>query len=594
MLGWVDIKFPYIITINMLAHTVSGGHAMGDDWTDSQVPMDGYGPLQLHEPKEQGETESGANKALAQSEEAPQAGSSQAEKLPCGEAPSGHSTGILENPVVKEPDEVTKEELVPAHLEPKEVTKEELVPAHPEPKEVSNEEVVPAHSEPMEVTKEELVPADPEPKEVTKEEVVPAHPEPKEVTKEELVPKHLELEEVTKEEVVPAHLEPMEVTKEELVRAHPEPKEVTKEEVVPAHLEPEEVTKEEPIEPEAILVEEVGEGEGGGDKGPFKEEEVKEEPPLVLRCHQWEIKNASVEKETKKQSKGKGRGRGRGRGGRRGRKQAEPEVIRDSDEEEEEGGEPPAKRQRKKTPCAKPKAKGKARAKAKVCATEASSLPDGGSDLAEDGSLENHDIPVAWCLLSLEGVEELNRVYGWGPCALQGKEEGDGEVAGAKGLKRKIETPNEVDEEKPEKQEKEHIKSFARRPMPRSNPAQSRWTAIRDVFHDQIRQYLVQYGFANCSSWEANDSNLLCYWAFSLDVKCLIFNIFEYRSPTCPSIALEAEWWNSCMDALQNHAPADAKKGEIKCPALDFPKLVAEHAQVYLEETCLRMEPESP
>ena len=301
-----------------------------------------------------------------------------------------------------------------------------------------------------------------------------------------------------------------------------------------------------------------------------------------------------MEKETKKQSKGKGRGRGRGRGGRRGRKQAEPEVIRDSDEEEEEGGEPPAKRQRKKTPCAKPKAKGKARAKAKVCATEASSLPDGGSDLAEDGSLENHDIPVAWCLLSLEGVEELNRVYGWGPCALQGKEEGDGEVAGAKGLKRKIETPNEVDEEKPEKQEKEHIKSFARRPMPRSNPAQSRWTAIRDVFHDQIRQYLVQYGFANCSSWEANDSNLLCYWAFSLDVKCLIFNIFEYRSPTCPSIPLEAEWWNSCMDALQNHAPADAKKGEIKCPALDFPKLVAEHAQVYLEETCLRMEPESP
>ncbi|CAK8999418.1 Polycystic kidney disease protein 1-like 3 (PC1-like 3 protein) (Polycystin-1L3) [Durusdinium trenchii] len=354
----------------------AGGHAMGDDWTDSQVPMDGYGPLQLHEPKEQGETESGANKALAQSEEAPQAGSSQAEKLPCGEAPSGHSTGILENPVVKEPDEVTKEELVPAHLEPKEVTKEELVPAHPEPKEVSNEEVVPAHSEPMEVTKEELVPADPEPKEVTKEEVVPAHPEPKEVTKEELVPEHLELEEVTKEEVVPAHLEPMEVTKEELVRAHPEPKEVTKEEVVPAHLEPEEVTKEEPIEPEAILVEEVGEGEGGGDKGPFKEEEVKEEPPL-------------------------------------------------------------------------------------------------------------------------------------------GKEEGDGEVAGAKGLKRKIETPNEVDEEKPEKQEKEHIKSFA-------------------------------------------------------------------------------EWWDSCMDALQNHAPADAKKGEIKCPALDFPKLVAEHAQVYLEETCLRMEPESP
>lgn len=44
------------------------------------------------------------------------------------------------------------------------------------------------------------------------------------------------------------------------------------------------------------------------------------------------------------------------------------------------------------------------------------------------------------------------------------------------------------------------------------------------------------------------------------------------------------------MAFFNSYSPTDAKKGEIKCPVLDFKKLAEAHAKDFLLQTCLCME----
>lgn len=236
-------------------------------------------------------------------------------------------------------------------------------------------------------------------------------------------------------------------------------------------------------------------------------EEPLQEPPLVLRCHQWDIKNSCAEKDDKdkgkKNSSGRGRGKGRGRGGR-GKKQGsvEPEFIPDSDEEkpQQEECEPPLKKARK-TSSPKPKPRGKAKAKAKSSSNEPGTS-EPASDAAEDECLDKNETPVVWVHVSKEGVEAINRAYGWDPCTLQDRDRGIDASGGEVSLKRKIEAEVDLTKEKAEPAG-EKIKSFARRPIPKSSPARDRWMAIRDCFVENIRPYVVQSNFA-CSSFEAH------------------------------------------------------------------------------------------
>ena len=297
----------------------------------------------------------------------------------------------------------------------------------------------------------------------------------------------------------------MEIEEEINVSAEP-----VHEEVMAEPVKEDEVMAE-PVKEEEVMAEPVKEEEGGGKRTlkekKSEEEEENEEVPVVMRVDQFALKPKKEKRASK--SKAAGRGRGRGRGGGRGRAKkdeadSEPEVIYDSEDEAQKAepikklkparktrSEPKIERKRKAEPKAKPSAKSRAR-KSSVAATSA-------RDAAGDEHKEDQgESEIVWGPLSVEGVQAVTKAYGWDmlePSVQEAMKPVDASAPSEK-------HPDGGDSTGVK------IKSFARRPYPRSGVPQARWLAIRDTFDEFIRPLLVNAGHP-ASGFEARITHRL-------------------------------------------------------------------------------------
>ena len=200
-----------------------------------------------------------------------------------------------------------------------------------------------------------------------------------------------------------------------------------------------------------------------------------EKPPLVRRQEQWAQKPKAV---TRGRPKAKAKGTVRKaiakakpgrkptakqtatRGKAKGKKA--PDVV-DLDSDEElpkapamKGAAEPSKAKTRKRPAAPAETAG---SKAKKDAK------DGGGDL------------IKWAPVTQEGIEHMNLACGW----QEGEENGQRSGAVAK--------PSEKVEEEV-LNEAQKLRSFARRPCPKTSPSKQRWLAIRGVFQEVVQPWL--------------------------------------------------------------------------------------------------------
>ncbi len=234
-----------------------------------------------------------------------------------------------------------------------------------------------------------------------------------------------------------------------------------------------------------------------------KEKEVKEpkdvvdeEPPLVRRVEQWSAKPAASPKKrakAKAQPKSNAKAktappqkRGRKPKGTGTQEVGAVEVISDNEVDEQgESIKQESRRQKKDNTTSKRKAK----------ASKVEQKPE-GEGAPETTEKEKVEKPIKYKRVDQEGKRDITQAFQWD------KPEEDvvdtPELPAQPPAKPQAETPA-----KPNAGDTGKLKSFARRPQPKTSPSSDKWLAIRDTFYEHVCEW-VQFYELPVYSYEAS------------------------------------------------------------------------------------------
>ena len=309
------------------------------------------------------------------------------------------------------------------------------------------------------------------------------------------------------------------------------------------------------------------------------EELGSEEPPVVTRQEQFRMKHEGKGKEPAGEKKAKRKnncGRGRGRG--RGRKTEDTiDLISDDDDDKEN------KIKKEVIEENLPKSQPKRRAKRKSVAEETTGQDKDDAD------------KIDWKPVSREGLEAWEWHIDSQDRAADGKKSRSSATLSNK---------EDVGASEDMRQQSPKLKSFARRPCPKSQLARDRWFAVRDTFESTVMPILVAWGF-NLSSWEAGTPSSNCiYYMFSIVLKQIYssqFYQYDESKHVCKLFMVQiqsfvlvdldqwqVEWWDWCSAALDK---TDYKKGSKKrgrdSDTSSMQSLMASEVKLFLQDTAL-------
>ena len=281
--------------------------------------------------------------------------------------------------------------------------------------------------------------------------------------------------------------------------------------------------------------------------------------PCPMRVEQFEMRDEGKPPRGRGRGKGRGKGTGRGKGGKGRGRGAAKNMVRPEGPENDEPidvelwGEPVAEnvpsepeaepQQTAKAAPAKaaPKAKGKAKAKAK-----------GKAKARAKASAVEGQVAASQAQPTQDGDDGEEPIFSGGV--------GRAVVAKFFGLQASQLEPGNCDPpRKPGRAKRSGpTATFARRVKPKTNPAEARFEAIRDVFREVVAQKLEEMGQGKC----AYEDSLLGSW--------FAFGMVLYRpclKVVLISCGVQEPWWKACMKAFSD---AKCEQGDFVPVARDL------------------------